>query len=64
MKKTVLVVCILAAFGIWNQSVNAQDSKNPNIVLITLDGLRWQELFTGADPLLTTHEDYVHDVEG
>lgn len=64
MKKTVLVVCILVAFAIWNQSINAQDSKNPNIVLITLDGLRWQELFTGADPLLITNEDYVHNVEG
>ncbi len=30
-----------------------------NVVLITLDGLRWQELFTGSDELLVENEDYV-----
>lgn len=29
-----------------------------NVVLITLDGLRWQELFHGLDHTLATHEDY------
>lgn len=27
----------------------AQVAGNPNIVIITIDGLRWQEIFTGAD---------------
>jgi hypothetical protein len=31
---------------------NAQEYKTENVVLITFDGLRWQELFTGADSLL------------
>ncbi|MDX1638729.1 MAG: sulfatase-like hydrolase/transferase [Balneolaceae bacterium] len=30
-------------------------------MLITLDGLRWQELFTGADPELIGHKRYVSD---
>lgn len=30
----------------------AQHYKTENIILITLDGLRWQEVFTGADSLL------------
>jgi len=30
------------------------------LVLVTLDGLRWQELFTGADPLLLAHPVYTH----
>lgn len=30
----------------------------PNVVLVTLDGLRWQELFRGLDNRLVNHEDY------
>lgn len=37
--------------------------QTENVFLITLDGLRWQELFTGADPLLLDDERYVGDVE-
>jgi hypothetical protein len=29
-----------------------------NIVLVTLDGLRWQELFTGLDPDLANNDEY------
>ncbi|TMM59062.1 phosphoglyceromutase [Maribacter algarum] len=39
----------------------AQESSNRKVVLITLDGLRWQELFTGADPLLIANKKYVRD---
>lgn len=31
------------------------------MVLITLDGFRWQELFTGADPKLIANKNYVGD---
>ena len=31
-------------------------SKTRNVVLIVADGLRWQEVFTGADPLLLNSE--------
>lgn len=40
---------------------SAQESENTKVILITLDGLRWQELFTGADPLLVTNTEYVND---
>ena len=42
---------------------NAQKKavKTPKIILITLDGLRWQEVFTGADPLLVSNKEYVND---
>ena len=33
------------------------------VVLITLDGLRWEELFTGADPWLLNNRDYTPDME-
>ncbi len=37
------------------------ENKTENIFLITLDGFRWQEMFTGADPQLIAHPDYVED---
>lgn len=61
MKKVVL---LLVAFAMYNQLLNGQESKTPNIVLITLDGFRWQELFSGADPLLIANKEYVHDTLG
>ena len=55
--KTILIVVIVAV----TVTLSAQQSKNTKVVLITLDGLRWQELFTGADPLLVANEKYVKD---
>jgi hypothetical protein len=51
---------ILAALFGSNVYLNAQ-TENTKVVLITLDGLRWQELFTGADPLLIANTDFVND---
>lgn len=39
----------------------SQENQSPKIVLITLDGLRWQELYTGADKLLVANKEYVGD---
>ena len=41
----------------------AQQPKNGDtkVILITLDGLRWQELVSGADPLLVGNREYVND---
>lgn len=33
--------------------INAQSKQSENILVITLDGFRWREIFTGADSLLT-----------
>lgn len=44
-------------------AVAAQERQTENVILITLDGLRWQELFTGADTTLLHDERYVADVE-
>jgi hypothetical protein len=34
-----------------------------NVVLITLDGMRWQEVFQGIDPELATHDEYASQSE-
>jgi len=39
----------------------AQGNKSENIILVTLDGFRWQELFNGADSLLIFDSKYTHD---
>lgn len=64
MKKLVLVVIVsvFSSFGVVAQQKKA--IKNPKIVLITLDGFRWQELFSGADSKLVSDKKYVEDTTG
>lgn len=45
-------------FFLSNAQINSDHSK---VILITLDGLRWQELFSGADPQLINNKKYVDD---
>lgn len=43
-------------------SVEAQGhAKTKHLFVITIDGFRWQEIFTGADPSLVANEEYVRD---
>jgi hypothetical protein len=49
---------LIAFIGNAQQMVQKNEQK---IVLITIDGLRWQELFTGADSLLIVNKEYVED---
>jgi len=60
MKKMKVTIFIVLTLLIHN--LHAQE--NPKVVLITLDGLRWQELFSGADPLLIANKEYVGDTTG
>ncbi|NNG08851.1 MAG: phosphoglyceromutase [Arenibacter sp.] len=60
MKNTVNTFLCVMLFGFLGPLV-AQTKEAPNVILITLDGLRWQELFSGADPLLVANETYVGD---
>ena len=47
---TVVVATVLS----WPSLAAAGETKN--VILITMDGLRWQELFTGADQRLMTKD--------
>lgn len=55
--KTLLSVLILLMAGI----TNAQSEKAENIFIITTDGLRWQEIFNGADSSLLHNTGFVQD---
>jgi len=60
MKKLSFIwVLSLLSFSVFSQD----DLATENVFLITFDGLRWEELYTGADPVLIEDEDYVDDVE-
>jgi len=57
MKNLILFfLLLLGSFTVIGQSL-----KTENLFIITFDGLRWQELFTGADSALITNKDYVRD---
>lgn len=51
---------LLMALLFANTYIGAQ-TDNTKVILITLDGMRWQELFSGADTLLVTNEAFVND---
>ncbi len=53
------IICLLCSLTLQAQ----QATQTENVFLITLDGLRWQELFSGADSSLITDKDYVGDPE-
>ena len=43
--------------------LSAKGGKDTRLVVITIDGLRWQEVFTGADENLLSDEEQVRDNE-
>jgi len=45
--------------GAVAQSPDGGSSRH--LFVITIDGVRWQEIFKGADPLLISNEEYVKD---
>jgi hypothetical protein len=54
MKRVLLNLLLWFGLATLSLSANAAD----NVVLITFDGLRWQEVFTGLDRELAEHEEY------
>ncbi|HEY0245025.1 MAG TPA: alkaline phosphatase family protein [Mucilaginibacter sp.] len=59
MKK---VIVLLLALGFASQLI-AQQYKTTNVVIVTLDGLRWQEVYRGADSALINSK-YTEDKKG
>ena len=58
MKKLILATAVVAA-SLLSISCKAAD----NVVLVTLDGLRWQEVFSGADKNLIDNTDFVANTD-
>ena len=60
MKKSLL----LLATTIVVATVMAQHRKTENLIIVTLDGMRWQEVFKGVDPVLMNDSIFNQDREG
>jgi hypothetical protein len=60
LKNIILPFILLAAAG-FAAPAAAQEGTAENLFLITLDGLRWEELFGGADDSLTADLRFVRD---
>jgi hypothetical protein len=67
MKKLVTCLFMLLSFQFSSRpvkktAVKTNNSPAANIFIITLDGFRWQEIFTGADQALINNEKYTPDI--
>ncbi len=57
MNRTLLAILLVVSFT----GVNAQTHKTENVIVVTLDGLRWQEIFGGIDSALIVNTSYTKD---
>ena len=57
MNKSVLLLLLIFIIG----DLAAQQLKTDNVILITLDGMRWQEVFRGADSSLMKQQKFLKD---
>lgn len=61
----IAVGCLFLLLSIFAEHGLAQDATIDNVILVTLDGLRWQELFSGAESKLIDKDiGKVRDVGG
>jgi len=56
MKKYFLSIFILQSVFVF-----AQTQKTENIIIVTLDGMRWQEVFGGVDSAILNNPRYTHE---
>src|SRR5574337_1300075 len=56
MKKILITLVVVCSFFFCFAQKKAE-----NLVVVTLDGFRWQEVFTGADEVLINNKTYSHD---
>jgi hypothetical protein len=52
---------LFALLILFQISAFAQELKTKNIIIVTLDGFRWQEVFRGADSAILYNKEYVKD---
>ncbi|SDR90274.1 Metalloenzyme superfamily protein [Polaribacter sp. KT25b] len=58
---SVLFLLIISACSSEEKKKQEIEHAASKVFVITLDGLRWQELFSGADSLLIANKEYVND---
>ena len=63
MKKQIFILCLILIGCGKNDSKNQKGYQTENVILITLDGVRWEDLFYGADENIVLDTLFVKDVE-
>ena len=59
MKHSLIVFCLFSFLA-----TNAQlTSKTKNFFIVTIDGIRWQEIFKGADADIINNHRYTSDID-
>ena len=59
MKKTIVIFQILLCFLFFHISLFSQtNNKIENIIIVTTDGFRWQEVFNGMDSAIANNSKY------
>jgi hypothetical protein len=61
MKYIIKFVFVVSALLIVIPGILSAQRKTENVIVVTLDGFRWQELFGGADSILINHEKFTDD---
>jgi hypothetical protein len=59
MKHTLVVFCVL----LFLSGVSQSSSKTKNVFIVTIDGIRCQEIFKGADPGIINNGRYTADID-
>jgi len=54
----------IAAVLLFTTISSSAQLKTENIVIVTLDGMRWQEVFGGADAMILKDKKYTRDSSG
>ncbi|MEI6894581.1 MAG: alkaline phosphatase family protein [Colwellia sp.] len=57
---TILITGIALLLSLSSHATSL-DKQPKNLIIVTIDGLRWQELFTGADLSLINNDKFVRD---
>ena len=61
------ILLAMMLLGLWTSSplIAKEQRQTKNVILVTIDGMRWQEIFNGADPqLLESRDGGVRDKPG
>jgi hypothetical protein len=66
LKIAILLFCACVFTKVYSQNNvnNTNTKKTENLVMIALDGMRWQEIFGGVDSSLMNSEKYTRDGKG
>jgi hypothetical protein len=63
MKRIGIKNLIACCFVVMLSLIAAAQQKTENLVIVTLDGMRWQEVFKGVDEVLMNDSTYNHGIK-